>query len=81
MIPPPLNHAMKQFPKHKKILEKHYRQNESFRSLCKDFCDCAMAVEYWCKSPTDNNHAHELCQEYKALFAELKDEIMKWLVN
>jgi len=81
MIPPPLNHAMKQFPEHKNILETHYRKNESFRSLCKDFRDCAKAVEYWCQSPPDNKHSHELCQEYKVLLAELKDEITKWLVN
>jgi hypothetical protein len=81
MIPPSLNHAMKQFPEHKNILETHYRKNESFRSLCKNFHDCAMAVEYWCKSAPDKKHVRELCEEYKALFAEFKDEITKWLVN
>ena len=81
MIPPPLTHAMKQFPEHKNILETHYRQNESFRSLCKDFLDCMRAVEFWCYSSADNKHAHKICQEYRDLFAELKDEIREWLVN
>ena len=81
MILSPLKHAMKQFPEHKNILETHYRKNESFRSLCKDFRDCAVAMEYWCKSHPDKEHVHELCEEYKSLFAELKDEIRKWLVK
>lgn len=80
IIPPPLNHAMKQLPKHKKILEKQYRQNETFRSLCEDFLDCKRAVEFWCHSSADNKQAHKICLDYKALFAELKDEIARWLL-
>ena len=81
MFPPSLNHAIRNFPEYKEVLEKHYRQNDSFRSLCRDFLDCKRAFEFWCHSSADNKHAHERCQEYKALFAELKDEILKWLVN
>jgi hypothetical protein len=81
MIPPPLSHAMKQFPEHKEFLAKHYRKNEVFRSLCRDFLDCRRAVEFWCQSSPDNKHADEICQEYKALFAELKDEIARWQLS
>ena len=78
MIPPALKLAMKYFPEHKNTLETLYRQNESFRSLCKDFRDCVQAVEYWCHSLSDRELANDLCEEYKTLCAELKDEITKW---
>ena len=81
MIPPTLNLVMKNFPDHKKILETLFRQNESFRSMCEDFLDCVQAMEYWCKSPSDNKNAPELCEEYKALYADLKKEIAKWLME
>ena len=79
MIPPILDLAVQHFPEHKRILETLYRQNESFRSLCKDFYDCVRAMEYWCKSPTDNVKAPGLCEEYKVLCADLKKEMTEWL--
>lgn len=81
MIPPTLKLAIKHFPGHKNTLETLYCQNESFRSLCKDFRDCVQTAQYWCHSLSDKEHAHELCEEYKALCAELKDEITKWLLE
>ena len=81
MIPPILIRVIKHFPEHKKILETLYRQNESFRSLCEDFRDCVQAMEFWCKSPSENKNAPALCEEYKDLCAELEDEITKWLLE
>lgn len=79
MFPPTLDLAMKHFPEHKKVLEIIYRQNESFHSLCEDFRDCVLAMEYWCKSPSDNETAPGLCEEYIALCFDLKKEIAKRL--
>ena len=81
MIPLTLDLAMKHFPEHKTILESLYRQKESFRSLCEDFRDCVRAMEFWCESPSDKEHALELCEEYKALHTDLKKEIAQWLME
>jgi hypothetical protein len=79
MNPMALNLVIKFFPEHKNTLETLYRQNQSFRSLCQDFRDCVHALEYWCGSLPVKEKASALCEEYKALCADLKDEIMKWL--
>ena len=81
VIPPILDLAMQHFPDHKETLETLYRQNETFISLCEDFYDCVQAMEYWCKSPSGKEHVPELCEEYKALCADLKNEIAKWLAE
>lgn len=81
MIPPTLEFVMKYFPEHKTSLEALYRQNESFRSLCADFLDCINAVAYWCGTLPVEKNAPVFCEEYKALCAELKEEITKWLMN
>ncbi len=81
MNPPTLNLVIKFFPGHKNVLETLYHQNESFRSLCKDFRDCVQAVEYWCRSSSDKEHAPRICEEYKVLCADLKKEIMNWLLE
>jgi hypothetical protein len=73
--------VMKHFPEHEKILEKLYGKNESFRSLCEDFGDCVHSMEYWCGYKPPNDNASALCEEYKALYADLKSEIAKWLVE
>lgn len=79
--PPVLQEAIRHFPGHKKTLETLYRRDISFRSLCKDFRDCTQAVEYWCHSPAGKEHAPELCEEYKALCADLRKEIEQWLAE
>lgn len=73
--------ARRHFPEHKKIMETLYRRNESFRSLCKDFSDCVRAAEYWCNSMSGKEHAAERCEEYKALCADLRKEIARWLAE
>lgn len=72
---------MKHFPEHEKTLENLYRQDESFRSLCRDFFDCVRAIDYWCHSSAGNEQAPRLCEEYKALCKDLKKEIIKSLVE
>jgi hypothetical protein len=81
VTPPALKVVRSHFPEGEKILETLYRRNESFRSLCKEFSDCVRAVEYWCHSMLDKEHASERCEEYKALCADLKKEIAQWLAG
>jgi hypothetical protein len=38
-------------------------------------------MEYWCGYKPPNDNASALCEEYKALYADLKSEIAKWLVE
>ncbi len=79
--PSALQAAIKQFPRHKKILETIYHRDKSFQSLCQDFVDCIQAVEYWCNSPSGKEHTPELCEEYRALCADLRKEIEEWLAD
>lgn len=72
---------MKHFPGHTAKLETLYRQNESFRSLCEDFCDCVRTKEFWCGSLPVKENGRSLCEEYKSLCADLKKEISRWLVT
>jgi hypothetical protein len=80
-IPSDLQVAIRHFPGHKKVLETLHRRDQSFRSLCKDFSDCIKAVAYWCNSPAGQEHAPEICKEYRALCADLKKEIKQCLVD
>ena len=81
VIPLSLEFAMQQFPDHKEILKRLYRQDEAFISLCQDYQDCVRALEYWRNTRTDKKNRPEHCREYKALCKELKEEIEKWLAE
>jgi hypothetical protein len=72
---------MQHFPEHKHTLDMLCRRSESFLSLCEDFSDCVRAMEYWCTSPADFENAPAFCEEYKALYENLREEIAKWLAE
>lgn len=79
MIPPALDLTLEYFPEYRKIVKLLFRQDDSFHSLCDDFRDCFQAMEFWCNSPMDNENAASLCDEYKALWMDLKKEIEECL--
>lgn len=65
------------FPGHDSLIDRAYRENESFRDLCHDYCNCALALERWRRligvDPSSRN------REYLELLAELAEEVESWL--
>ena len=59
------------------FIEQVYRKNAVFRSLCKDYRECAEALERWNQS--ESEVAVERQMEYAEMLQELKQEIQDWL--
>ena len=59
------------------LIERAFRQSESFRSLCEDYHECAAALDRWKRR--DTSDALSRRQEYADLLVELDREIQRWL--
>jgi hypothetical protein len=59
------------------LIERAYRANSSFRSLCQDYRKCAEALERWRRSEVSASFSR--AQEYAELLASLAQEIESWL--
>ncbi len=59
------------------LIERAFRQSESFRSLCEDYHECAAALDRW--KHRDAPNASLRRQEYAELLVELDREIQRWL--
>ena len=59
------------------LIERAFRQSESFRSLCEDYHECTAALDRWKRRQTPD--ARPRWQEYADLLVELDREIQRWL--
>jgi hypothetical protein len=65
------------FPGRVSLIERAYRENSSFRSLCRDYRTCAEVLEGWRRS--DDKASSPRSREYAELLSELGREIEWWL--
>ena len=65
------------FPGRDRLIERAYRDNESFRALCRDYRACVVAVHRFKRQRAATSPPR--WQEYAELRVELGDEIQAWL--
>jgi hypothetical protein len=65
------------FPGHDSLIDRAYRENESFRDLCQDYRNCALALDRWRRQKGDQPSRR--AREYAELLAELTGEVESWL--
>lgn len=64
------------FAGHDRVIERAYRDSQSFRDLCRDYRRCAAALHRW--EHRDGSGSDSRRDEYTQLMAELTDEIESW---
>jgi hypothetical protein len=58
-------------------LQRLFRDNVSFQSLCEDYRDCLAALQYWEQSTS--GEASALAGAYAELLGELEQEVRQFL--
>ena len=64
-------------PEHAGAIERVYRGNEEFRSICADIHVCFNSLTYWQNEESSEAAVHRV--EYEQLLEELTQEILDWL--
>ena len=72
-----LQPVLNRFPEVRPTLERLFRENSSFQSLCDDYRDCLKALRHWEQS--SSKEAPALAQSYAELLEELEQEIGQFL--
>ena len=67
--------VMDDFPSHRETIKQLFRKDKNFHTLCSDYQQCTRALNFWSKS--DLPKALQRREEYEALLAELKSEILQ----
>ena len=75
VIQPSLFILFDRFPERKETIKALFKNNESFRTLCEDYCRCADTLKYWNHSLDEDAPAR--MREYKILLRELEEEILQ----
>jgi len=65
------------FSKVRHIIEKFYKDDETFRSIYEDYLEYLKALQYWEQSSSDEAAARR--SEYTQLVGELEEELMQAL--
>jgi hypothetical protein len=68
---------LRRFPKARAALQRLFRDNPSFQSLCEDYRDCLAALQYWEQSASGD--APALAGSYAELLGELEQEVRQFL--
>ncbi|MGD8439403.1 MAG: hypothetical protein PVG53_02630 [Holophagae bacterium] len=66
-----------EFPGRDALIGDAYREDLSFRDLCRDYRTCAETLEVWRRS--DDEAASSRAREYAELLAQLSGEVESWL--
>jgi hypothetical protein len=67
---------MRAFPGRDELIERAYRESGSFRDLCRDYRNCAAALDRWRRSDDATSSAR--AREYADLLGELEAELGSW---
>jgi hypothetical protein len=63
------------FPDHEETIKRLFKVNDSFRSLCEDYRQCARASKFWNQSASEEAPARR--EEYENLLQDLSEEILQ----
>jgi hypothetical protein len=78
VIQPSLFSILERFSERTEEIKVLYKSDESFKTLCEDYRQCAEARQYWAQSLHEDAPAR--VREYEALLQELEEEILQ-MVN
>ena len=70
---------VERFPRHKAVVRRLFKENDSFRTLCEDYWRCAAALRHWNQSVAEEAVARR--QEYAVLLRDLEAEILEILTR
>ena len=59
------------------LIREHYRDDDEFRSMCRDYADALHAIKTWQQS--GKAEAPKRVKEYQSLVSELQQDIRNWL--
>ena len=65
------------FPDHALLIDRACGEHATFRELCQDYRQCALALERWRRLSDDELSPR--VQEYAGLLADLTQELESWL--
>ena len=75
VIQPSLFILFERFPERMEPIKVLFKNNESFKTICEDYRQCADALQHWNQSLDEDASAR--VQEYEALLRELEEEILQ----
>ena len=64
------------FPKREEVINDLFRTDQTFRSLCEDYCECLKSLARWTGESGEKALFYQ--RDYQELLAELTTEIMKY---
>ena len=79
LIKPSLFSVISRFPERKQLVQRLFRENETFRTLCDDYGKCVETLSYWNRATSEDSLA--LREDYTALIREIEDEIRQFIEN
>ena len=74
VIPSSVLSVIKRFPEHTAVLQRLFKSDDEFLTLCDDYQMCKEALAYW--SNSDSDQAPSRANEYQSLLKELENEIL-----
>ena len=75
VIQPNLFILFERFPERTEAIKMLFKNNESFKILCKDYHRCGETLQHWNRSLDEVAPAR--VREYEALLHELEEEILQ----
>ena len=72
-----LRQVLDLFPNASDLIREHYRDDDEFRSMCRDYADALHAIQTWQQSA--KAEAPKRVKEYQSLVRELQQDIKNWL--
>ena len=75
--PPLLSQVFSRFPDQKAMILRLLQDRDSFRTLCRDYQECANALAYWKRTAAEEAPLRR--KEYDELLKDLEQEIVDHL--
>jgi hypothetical protein len=79
LITPGIFAVMRRFPERKRDIQRFFKEDLRFRTLCDDYGRCAEALGYWNQFTSEETAGYR--QDYTELVRELESEIEKLIEN
>jgi len=74
VIPSSIFLVIKKFPEHKGAIQRLFKSDDEFLTLCNDYRMCKEALAYW--NISNSEQAPLRVSEYQSLLEELENEIL-----
>lgn len=65
------------FPRRESLIQPLYQTDQTFRTLCEDYCDCLKSLARWTGRTSEDAPAYQ--KDYRELLSELEIEIENYV--